>query len=894
MSDPVARLSAALEGRYRIEGELGSGGMATVYLARDLKHDRDVAIKVLRPELAAVIGAERFLAEIKTTANLQHPHILALFDSGQVDGTVFYAMPFVEGESLRDRLAREKQLPLADALKIATEVASALDYAHRHGVIHRDIKPENILLHDGSALVADFGIALAASKSEGATRMTETGMSLGTPHYMSPEQAMGERSLDARTDVYALGAVAYEMLTGDPPFTGSSAQAIVAKVMTEKPAPIRRFRDTVPESVEAAVLVALAKIPADRYSTAAEFAADLASPSGATLRTGVRPAATTDKRAWLSGAIVAAGTLVAGILVGRAIVPRSTGVTEVVRATIRLGPKAPIWPIGNQRLAISPDGRSIVIVGGTGAETSLWVRDVSAEEARPLPESQGGLGPFFSPDGESVGFFTSQSGSNQSGSSTDLKVVSLRGGVARTVVRDSAAGFGADWADDGQIYFTHANRGIARVPSGGGTIVQVSRPDPANGVSEHDYPVILPGSRLGLTTLWRGSVGASQIGLVDLATGAVTEIGNGNYPRYVAPGFLVFGDAGGGLFAAPMDPANGKVAGTPRLILRQVQVDGVNGSLQFAVSASGTLVYQRSDDDSGGLSWVGRDGTVSPVDTSLHGFFSSMSLSPSGDAVALTRSDASLWIKRLPDGALTKLSPEFRDGNRPVWTPDGKSVAFLASRNSLQGAWVRRADGSDQARPAVPEGLEFDEILYAPDGRNILLRSRGAGPGSRYFLVFEPGIDTAARTLLRAPADQYAMALSPDGRWLAYVSEESGAPEVYVRPFPNVDSARIAISIGGGVEPLWARDGSELFFRSLRGGVLAVPVRTRPTFSVRPPVLLFTSNALATGQYYRAWDVDAAGRFLIMANGSGDATQLEIVFNWVQELERMKDGAGSP
>ena len=245
--------------------------MATVYLAHDLRHDRRVALKVLRPELAAVIGAERFLAEIKLTANLQHPHILPLFDSGEADGCLFYVMPFVEGESLRDRLNREKQLPVAEAVRIATEVASALDYAHRHGVIHRDIKPENILLHDGQALVADFGIALAASKA-GGSRMTETGMSLGTPHYMSPEQAMGEREITARSDVYALGAMLYEMLTGDPPFTGSTAQAIVARVLTEAPRPILPQRHTIPPHVEAAVLTALEKLPADRFATAAEFA----------------------------------------------------------------------------------------------------------------------------------------------------------------------------------------------------------------------------------------------------------------------------------------------------------------------------------------------------------------------------------------------------------------------------------------------------------------------------------------------------------------------------------------------------------------------------------------------------------------------------------------------
>ena len=235
MTDPGSHLSTALADRYRIERELGAGGMATVYLAQDLKHDRKVAIKVLRPELAAVIGAERFLREIKTIATLQHPHILGLIDSGEVDGTAYYVMPFVEGESLRDRLTREKQLPIGDAVRLATEVAAALDYAHRHGVIHRDIKPENILLHDGSALVADFGIALAVSSAGGGSRMTETGMSLGTPHYMSPEQAMGEREITARSDIYALGCVLYEMLTAEPPFEGATAQAIVARVLTESP-----------------------------------------------------------------------------------------------------------------------------------------------------------------------------------------------------------------------------------------------------------------------------------------------------------------------------------------------------------------------------------------------------------------------------------------------------------------------------------------------------------------------------------------------------------------------------------------------------------------------------------------------------------------------------------
>src|SRR5437764_13500268 len=260
MSSVVEQLGAALADSYRVERELGAGGMATVYLAHDLKHDRDVAIKVLHPDLGAALGSERFLTEIRTTARLQHPHILALLDSGDAGGLLYYVMPLVTGETLRSRLERERLLPIDDAARIAREVADALGYAHGLGVIHRDIKPENILLQDGHAIVADFGIALAV-QSAGGGRLTQTGLSLGTPQYMSPEQAMGERTIDARSDIYALGAVVYEMLTGDPPVTGSTVQAIVAKVLSERPTSVRMLRDTVPAHVELALNTALAKLP---------------------------------------------------------------------------------------------------------------------------------------------------------------------------------------------------------------------------------------------------------------------------------------------------------------------------------------------------------------------------------------------------------------------------------------------------------------------------------------------------------------------------------------------------------------------------------------------------------------------------------------------------------
>ncbi len=362
MKDVSPRLATALADRYRIERELGQGGMATVYLAHDLKHDRKVAIKVLRPELAAVIGAERFLSEIKTTANLQHPHILPLHDSGEADSFLFYVMPFVEGESLRDRLQREKQLPIGDAVRIATEVASALDYAHRHGIIHRDIKPENILLHDGRALVADFGIALAATSA--GHRMTETGMSLGTPHYMSPEQAMGDRELTLRSDVYALGAMTYEMLLGEPPFTGPTAQSIVAKVMTERPAPLLARRERIPPQVEDAVLTALEKLPADRFESAAKFAEAL----HATGRSEARGTQGVKGRASLASRLALAVVAVAiGVLIGRRTgASRSASPTEW-RGELLGGPRVAMNP------RVSPDGQLVVFSAMVDGQTQVGV-----------------------------------------------------------------------------------------------------------------------------------------------------------------------------------------------------------------------------------------------------------------------------------------------------------------------------------------------------------------------------------------------------------------------------------------------------------------------------------------------------------------------------------------
>ncbi|HSE67716.1 MAG TPA: protein kinase [Gemmatimonadales bacterium] len=886
-----ARLAAALADRYRIERELGQGGMATVYLAEDLKHRRRVAIKVLRPELAAVIGAERFLREIQTIATLQHPHILGLIDSGEVNGTAYYVMPFVEGESLRDRLSRELQLPIADAVRLASEVASALDYAHRHGVIHRDIKPENILLHDGQALVADFGIALAASKAGGG-RMTETGMSLGTPTYMSPEQALGEREISSRSDVYALGAMSYEMLVGEPPFTGPSAQAIIARVMTEDPRPPSAQRKTIPPNVEAAVLTALQKLPADRFATAAEFAAALTNPNATIARTGAQPFVVAQRRrGWMTAGVAALLALTAGLMIGgRNGDHGSLGPSDVARANIYLGDSTTLRAIDNLRLAIAPSGERFAFVGSDGADDALWVRELNEPSAHPLPGTRRAFAPFFSPDGHSIGFFVVASGGTQ------LKVIPAAGGVVRTVVQDSVASFGgADWGDDGQIYFTNSSRGLSRVPATGGPVTVITHADSASGIREQDYPDVLPGSRRALVMLWKGSVASNHIGVVDLATGAVTDLTEGSYARFLAPGFVAIGVSDGRVLVARFDPRHGRLEGTPVPMLQDVQEETTNGTVQFAVSETGTMLYLPRSGSGGGISWVDRSGRQTPVDTSMRGVTGSLALSPDGTQIALTRVESGatqVWVKQLTTGTLTRLSFDVENADRPVWSPDGKRVAFLATRNDRRTSWVRKADGSDSLHPAAPGSTRLDEIGFDPLGRYTVLRTEGAGLGSRRVLLVENGVDTIPRVLLQSRFDQFAMTVSPDGRWLAYVSNESGFSEVYVRPFPNVDSARFAISVGGGMEPVWRRDGGELFFRNARGEMFAVPVTTGRSFTAGTPRMLFSISGLTLQEYYRTYDVSPDGkRFLMLTSGGDDAKTLNVIFNWRAELERLESGA---
>ena len=878
MLDADPRLVAALADHYRIERKLGAGGMATVYLARDLRHDRNVALKVLRPELAAVIGGERFLAEIKTTAALQHPHILPLFDSGQAGGFLYYVMPLSEGESLRDRLNRERQLPIEDVVRLGKEIGSALDYAHRHGVIHRDIKPENIMLHDGAALVADFGIALALSTA-GGNRMTETGLSLGTPGYMSPEQATGERVLDARADVYSLGCLLYEMLVGEPPHTGPTIQAVIAAVVTKEAEPVSDRRPSVPANVEAAVHKALAKLPADRFATAEAFVRAL-SESGTTAPI------TTIRRAAAKAPDKRRAFIVGGALLGLAAVAILGWMRP--QSSHQFMNRYPIFLRDNEGLAVaalgghiavSPDGRRIVYVGRGEGNTRLWIKEADQVAPTPIPGTDGAVSPVFSPDGRQLAF--------PIGGRT-VRILSLEGGSPLTLT-DSANTTAVDWGDDGYVYF-EADSGINRIRATGGPT------EPVYKFGEHvigtEWPMALPGGKGVVFRVRHDGQSPADFEIVaqPLPKGEAHVLLRGVYARYSPTGHLIVVTSDGKLLAVPFDPAKLALTGPPVSLYEGLQANPFAAG--FALSPTGTLIYETaSQSSSREVVWVTRDGLASPVDPAWKqdGTTTSIALAPNGKAIAVElqrNAKSDIWVKQLPAGPFSRIT--FGDTNyfRPSWSPDGSQVLFLADRGDGAGvATVRRADGVGPATHLLPKTIGFGHLLESNDGRWLILRRVVTDLGNGDILAAKVG-DTSLVTLVGTPARETTPALSPDGKWLAYASDESGTFEIYVRPFPDVSTARWQISTAGGSYPLWSRSGKELFYRNNKNELVAATVITSPTFSVGAQKSLFSLSPFTAAGPVPLYAVAPDDkRFLMMREtAAGESGLLVVSQNWFEEL----------
>jgi Tol biopolymer transport system component/tRNA A-37 threonylcarbamoyl transferase component Bud32 len=870
------RLNTALAGRYRIERELGAGGMATVFLAEDLKHKRKVALKVLKPELAAVLGAERFVVEITTTASLQHPHILALFDSGTADGFLFYVMPWIQGETLREKLNRETQLGVDEAVRIAREVLDALEYAHQHGIVHRDIKPENILLHGGHAMVADFGIALAVSAAAGG-RMTETGLSLGTPHYMSPEQATAEKEITARSDVYSLGSVLYEMLTGNPPHTGASAQQIIMKIITEAAAPVTQLRKSVPLNVTAAVAKSLEKLAADRFESAKAFGEALGNPAYTNAAvTGAVPAAALARRKRVTTAAGFVLALAATAAVTRWIDARHSEAPLAVHFAFSTAPSQPLGITLGRTVALSPDGHIVVYATVDSAgHVRLFKRALDDLGQQPIAGTDAATFPFFSPDGRWLGFFDGR----------QLKKIPVEGGTA-TPLADLPGLFGASWGPAGIVASTNGK--LVLVPSSGGTPVPLTRGDSTTGY----WPVVLPD---GKTVVYATTqTGTAQLAVAVLATGRVVDLGlSGRAPVGIAGGELIFERADAALMAIPFDVGARRVTGSARVVVADVAQNGP-GETKAALSANGSLVY------------VSESGTVQAVVVDLHGAARPLAIppgrlnnpryAPDGRRIAADLESGGrrdVWIYDVASGAAHRVTAEGTLNDRPEWTPDGTRVLFRSDRAGRNTTlWWQPADGSGAAQEllAVPRKDVWEGVL-TPDGRTVVYRTGTLGSADIWYRRLVG--DTAAHGIATTPFTQYAPRISPDGRWVVYASDESGSFQVVVRPFPG-PGAQVTVSVGGGDTPVWSRDGRRIFYPD-GTKLLAASVATSPTFSVTARDVLFEGNRAVMNPGHAAFDVSPDGKsFLMLRPVVANSEEIVVIPNWKAELRAQGKSTARP
>jgi serine/threonine-protein kinase len=782
MTDVLSRLASTLAGRYRVERELGAGGMATVYLAHDERHDRDVAIKVLHPDLGAALGGERFLSEIRTTARLQHPHILPLLDSGEVDGLLYYVMPYVTGETLRERLTRERQLPLDDALRIAREVADALGDAHAHGIVHRDIKPENILLHGGHAVVADFGIALAV-QSAGGHRITQTGLSLGTPQYMSPEQAMGERTIDARSDIYSLGAVTYEMLVGDPPFSGSTVQSIVAKVLTERPTAPTALRDTIPPSIERAVLRSLSKLPADRFATAEKFAEALGmSDAGlATAATGPRTGATTIDRPRRSrvtdAAVLAAVAFLAAAIAwslarrGAASEDRWSTFTQLTDATgVETAPSPS--PDG-EYFAYASDARGTfdIYVQRVGGRTPVLVAGDSTIDE---------VWPAYSPDGKLIAYNVHGGG---------IFVVGATGESPR---RLTTFGANAAWSPDGRrivfgseevrsAYNVNSSGTLWTVDVAGGTPVRID----SGEVMGMYQPAWSPsGARIAF---WSTRGGQRDLETMRADGSDRTLVTNDPAvdfaPAWSADGKWIYfaSDRGGtlGIWRVAIDESSGRTTARPEMIASGVDVamdlphptrDGTallfRSKLETVNPA--TIDLDQAKGSFGGVRLLqNRTGTLSPTD-----------VSPDGKWLALSSTldrQQDVFVMRADGSGLTRLTDDLARDWHPRFLADGSTLVFYSNQRGFYDAWTIRTDGSARTRLSdIDRGVAF--TAFAPDGKRAMASviPRGAvfaSPPWPFTLKTSTPIDG-----LQVPGGELTPTLwSRSGKWISgYVVDDAG------------------------------------------------------------------------------------------------------------------------
>jgi serine/threonine-protein kinase len=867
------RLTTALAGRYRLERQLGQGGMATVYLAQDPKHDRQVAIKVLRPELAAVLGAERFVQEIKTTAALSHPHILPLFDSGEADGFLYYVMPYIQGETIREKLTRETQFGIEEAVKITTEVADALEYAHQNGVIHRDIKPENVLLHNGRPMVMDFGIALAVSAAAGG-RMTETGLSLGTPHYMSPEQATADKQITARSDVYSLASVLYEMLTGSPPHLGGSAQQIIMKIVTETPAPVTQMRKSVPPNVAMAVGKALEKLPADRFDSARAFAEALANQSFAAATSTGTTAAQGPRRLWWRDPRIAA-TAAVGIAVGAVLasfLALSGRAGVPVEYDVGLPDTAGLITASQDiGFGVSPGGDFVVYETVRQGRSELWYRSLLDATVRRIPGTDDGSQAAISPDGTRIAFF------HQTDDGWTVEVIPVAGGTATTIGRGVGVLRRLQWPTGGRILAIDSVGSVARWM------------DPERGPVS-SVPIRYCESQAlisGGDDLLCGGGGAKwgyRVAIGDTAFERrlwVAEDSNrvfGSSFRVVEGRYLTWASIGGDLLAAPVDLESGRVDRAVRMASGLGLVN-FTGDASYVIAASGTLVYAQGDNRSvGHLVHVSEAG----IDTLPVGreAFLTYEYSPDGRRLAAVVEGLEGMELRIYDLSSGRYRTWIRGPvlTHPVWSPDGDRLAFGDGDSIFVGSPDRSS--SPEFLLHVPG---FEAMRWMPDDRLFGMRWH---PNAALALR----LDRRPVTIDSLFTDTGYLFPSADGQWIA--NSNAAYTEAWIEPLPR--DGRRFLAAAGNVEDIQWLSAFELGVPITDGPRTRIervtvdpranpPVRNRGWWADAPQFRDANGPSFAT----------APGRGLIYMRGAIEkpASYLRVVPQWVDRMKQAVDEA---
>jgi Tol biopolymer transport system component len=879
--------------------------MGEVYKARDSRLGRDVAIKILPDTFAA--DADRLLRfeqEARAAAALNHPNIAVVYDVGLEGTTHYLVQEYLAGGSLREVVTSRRSTPIRDWLTMAAGIADALAAAHRAGIVHRDIKPENVIVTDeGRAKVLDFGLAKLTDPGAGALTAdsptvlgTVAGVVMGTVGYMSPEQVAGQ-SVDRRTDIFALGCILYEMVAGRRPFDGRSTAEVVARVLHDEPARLGDLRPDAHGEVEHIIHKCLEKDPARRYQHADDLAVDLRGAADGHARRRVAEGTGTPARRslgtgwWLAIAGIALATAVVAIVaVGGGATTESP--MRVVRFEITTPEGQQFVSPGGTRLAWSPDGEEFIYTGAGPGSTVLWSRRLDSLEAVPIRGSENATSPTFSPDGREIAFVTV--------APFGVSVVPRVGGQARVVVpaATGAAGGGLAWSDDGFLYFDSGS-GLARVRPDGSAREMVMTLDTATRENGLAWPQALPQGR-GILLRVRGAGTAMSdwsIVVFDSRDRSRKELVRGVFALYSpATRHLLWVTADGVLMAQPFDLDRLSLTGEAVRMWEGLAVAGF-GAVDVALSSAGDLAYVRGGPVGylGRLSWVDRSGKVTAADsTNIDGLVRAMALSPDGAAVALAMerpSDANnfarIWVAPMRGGPLQLVTSENRGARCPVWSADGRSLAYLSDEGTT--IYRRRADGSGTAELLATVTRGVNDLTLHPSGRSMVLLGDASGDRRQELLDLRLDGDGIPTTLMGGPVGNYEPSLSPDGRWLAYVSALSGRDEVYVRPYPEVDASLVQVSGDGGGAPRWNRAGGELFYVNDAGAVVSVRYTATDGFRIVGTERLFTPQGVRVDGTRIFYEPDADGqRFLVLdideGRGADGESRPVVVQNFLAEL----------